>query len=152
MKSGQLKSAVGIGALLLEGIGDTMRVSLTGDPVEEIYCAREILAAAGLRKKAIEIVSCPTCGRTRVDLPRIAGEVEERLRPLAKEREDKGLRPLKVAVMGCAVNGPGEAREADLGVACGRGDGLLFRKGEKLHKVPEEEISDALIRLIQETE
>ncbi len=149
VRSGQIKSAVGIGALLLAGIGDTMRVSLTGDPVEEIRCAKEILAAAGLRKKAIEFVSCPTCGRTRVDLAAITEDLERRLLPLAERREREGKKPVTLAVMGCAVNGPGEAREADLGVACGQGEGLLFSKGEILCKVPEQEIASRLIQMLE---
>ena len=137
---GKVKSAAGIGALLLEGIGNTMRVSLTADPVEEIFFAKDILAAVGLRKETIEVVSCPTCGRTEVDLEAIATEVERRVLTLDKK--------CKIAVMGCAVNGPGEAREADFGVACGRGEGMLFMKGEVIKKVKEEDIVDELIRMV----
>lgn len=153
VNSGRMKSAVGIGALLLEGIGDTLRVSLTGDPVEEVRCAREILWAAGVRRRGIEMVSCPTCGRTRVDLAAIAAEVEARLAPIERQRELEGRAPITVAVMGCEVNGPGEAREADLGVACGKGRGLIFRKGKpESATVPESEIATALIKRLQEME
>ena len=141
---GRIKSAAGVGALLLAGIGDTMRISLTADPVEEVYFARELLAAVGLRKNGPNVVSCPTCGRTEVDLEKIATEVERRLADM-KETDDD----LTVAVMGCAVNGPGEAREADFGVACGKGEGLLFQKGEIVKKVKEEDIVDELMRLIR---
>ena len=141
---GRIKSAAGVGALLLAGIGDTMRISLTADPVEEVYFARELLAAVGLRRNGPNVVSCPTCGRTEVDLEKIATEVERRLADM-KETDDD----LTVAVMGCAVNGPGEAREADFGVACGKGEGLLFRKGEIVKKVKEEDIVDELMRLIK---
>lgn len=136
VRSGNIKSAVGLGLILHQGIGDTVRVSLTGDPVEEIGSARLILRTLGLRRGGIEVVSCPTCGRTRIDLIRLAGEVE-------RLAEDYPL-DIKVAVMGCAVNGPGEAREADLGIAGGAGEGLLFRKGEILRKVPEEGLLQAL--------
>ena len=139
-RMGLIKSAIGIGSLLQRGIGDTIRVSLTADPVEEVKAGIDILRALGLRKGP-ELVSCPTCGRTRIDLIRIAGEVEERLRSCTK--------PIKVAVMGCVVNGPGEAREADIGLAGGRGEGLLFRKGEILRKVPEEELVDELMKEIE---
>ncbi|MDA3937031.1 MAG: flavodoxin-dependent (E)-4-hydroxy-3-methylbut-2-enyl-diphosphate synthase [Actinomycetota bacterium] len=135
--SGTVKSAVGIGNLLAQGIGDTLRVSLTADPVEEIRVGWEILAALDIRRRGPELVSCPTCGRCEVDLIGIANEVELRLR----ERRT----PIKVAVMGCVVNGPGEARDADIGVAAGKGVGLLFAKGEPLRKVPESEIVDALM-------
>ena len=141
---GRIKSAAGVGALLLAGIGDTMRISLTADPVEEVYFARELLAAVGLRRNGPNVVSCPTCGRTEVDLEKIATEVERSLADM-KETDDD----LTVAVMGCAVNGPGEAREADFGVACGKGEGLLFQKGEIVKKVKEEDIVDELMRLIK---
>jgi len=143
---GKIKSAAGVGALLLAGIGDTMRISLTADPVEEVYFARELLAAVGLRKNGPNVVSCPTCGRTEVDLEKIATEVERRLADMY--RQDPAVGELNVAVMGCAVNGPGEAREADFGVACGRGEGLLFAKGEIIRKVKEEDIVDELMRLV----
>lgn len=136
-KSGLMKSAVGIGALLSEGIGDTIRVSLTADPVEEVYGAKEILKLLGLRKQGAQLVSCPTCGRTQINLIQIADEVERRIADIAK--------PIKVAVMGCAVNGPGEAREADIGVAGGHGEGLIFRQGKILRKVPEDRIVDELM-------
>ncbi|MGI6735714.1 MAG: flavodoxin-dependent (E)-4-hydroxy-3-methylbut-2-enyl-diphosphate synthase [Anaerovoracaceae bacterium] len=142
--SGMIKSAVGLGTLLLEGIGDTMRVSLTGDPLEEVLTARRILAAAGRRREEIEIISCPTCGRTRVDLLRILDEVERALAGVHPPRH------LRLAVMGCEVNGPGEAAAADLGVACGPGRGLLLRRGEPLHTVPEEEIAPALVQMVRE--
>jgi (E)-4-hydroxy-3-methylbut-2-enyl-diphosphate synthase len=149
MESGEIKSAIGIGALLLAGIGDTMRVSLTDDPVKEVLFARRILETTGLREKAIEVVSCPTCGRTEIDLIGLANEAEERLMPIAKKRAELGLRPLKVAVMGCAVNGPGESREADYGIAGGRGEGLVFSHGEILEKVEETRLVDRLIELVE---
>ena len=141
---GRIKSAAGVGALLLAGIGDTMRISLTADPVEEVYFARELLAAVGLRRNGPNVVACPTCGRTEVDLEKIATEVERRLSDMQEADDD-----FTVAVMGCAVNGPGEAREADFGVACGKGEGLLFQKGEIVKKVKEEDIVDELMRLIK---
>ena len=141
VRMGTLKSAVGIGGLLALGIGDTMRVSLSADPVEEVYAARDILKAAGIRREGAELVSCPTCGRTRIDLIALANEVEERLKEVDK--------PITVAVMGCVVNGPGEAREADVGIAGGDGVGLLFRKGEIVKKVPQAELVDELFRLIE---
>ena len=140
VRMGTLKSAVGIGGLLALGIGDTMRVSLSADPVEEVYAARDILKAAGVRREGPELVSCPTCGRTRIDLIALAGEVEERLKGVDK--------PITVAVMGCAVNGPGEASAADCGVAGGIGEGLLFRKGEIVKKVPQDQLVDELFALI----
>lgn len=139
-RMGVLKSAVGIGGLLALGIGDTIRVSLSADPVEEVYAAQDILRVVGLRKDAPELISCPTCGRTKIDLIGLAHEVEERLRTVRK--------PITVAVMGCVVNGPGEAREADVGIAGGDGVGLLFRKGEIVKKVPQAELVDELFRLI----
>ncbi|MDD4752837.1 MAG: flavodoxin-dependent (E)-4-hydroxy-3-methylbut-2-enyl-diphosphate synthase, partial [Desulfitobacteriaceae bacterium] len=138
-KRGSIKSAVGIGALLAQGIGDTIRVSLTGDPVEEIFVAKEILSALGLRKEGIEFISCPTCGRTKIDLVKIAAQVEDKL------SRYHITKPLTVAVMGCVVNGPGEAREADFGIAGGVGKGLLFKKGEIIAKLPEEKLVDALV-------
>ena len=137
MTAGNIKSAIGLALILNQGIGDTIRVSLTGDPVEEVKSAKLILKTLGLRKGGIEVVSCPTCGRTCIDLIGLAGKVEK----LAAEFDDLDL---KLAVMGCVVNGPGEAREADLGIAGGVGEGLLFRKGEILRKVPEDELLDAL--------
>lgn len=142
---GKVKSAAGIGALLLSGIGDTMRVSLTADPVEEVIFAKELLQSIGLRETGIDLVSCPTCGRTKVDLERIVNEVERKLELL----DD---RKLKLAVMGCVVNGPGEAKDADYGVACGDGKGAIFAKGNVLKTVAEHEIADELIRIIQEAE
>lgn len=146
VRTGLIKSAVGIGTLLAEGIGDTIRVSLTGDPLQEIPVAMEILRVLGFRKQGVELISCPTCGRTEVDLAALAEKVEtkiNRLPPLD--------RPLKVAVMGCVVNGPGEAREADFGIAGGGGGiGLLFRKGEIVGKLPEKELIAALLREIDE--
>ncbi len=137
---GVLKSAVGIGSLLCDGIGDTIRVSLTADPIREVYAAKDILKACGMGGGA-EIVSCPTCGRTKIDLISLANRVEEMLRNVDK--------PIKVAVMGCAVNGPGEAREADIGIAGGNGEGIIFRKGEILRKVPENMILDELKKEIE---
>lgn len=137
---GVLKSAVGIGSLLCDGIGDTIRVSLTADPIREVYAARDILKACGIGGGA-EIVSCPTCGRTKIDLISLTNRVEEMLRDVDK--------PIKVAVMGCAVNGPGEAREADIGIAGGNGEGIIFRKGEILRKVPEKMILDELKKEIE---
>jgi len=134
---GTVKSCIGIGAVLSRGIGDTIRVSLTDDPVEEVRVGRMILNAMGLRSDMVNVISCPTCGRTRVDLGRIAAEVESRLAGI--------IAPISVAVMGCEVNGPGEAREADYGVACGKGCGLLFRKGQPLRTVSEERIVDELV-------
>ena len=140
VRMGTLKSAVGIGGLLALGIGDTMRVSLSADPVEEVYAARDILKAAGIRKEGAELVSCPTCGRTRIDLISLAGEVEERLKTVDK--------PITVAVMGCVVNGPGEASAADCGIAGGVGEGLLFKKGQIIKKVPQDQLVDELFVLI----
>lgn len=136
-REGAIRSAIGIGTLLAEGIGDTLRVSLTADPVDEIQAAYSILKALGLRRRGPELISCPTCGRTSVDLIKIAGEVEERLKSVKA--------PLKVAVMGCAVNGPGEARHADVGMAGGKGEFLIFVHGEIIRKVPEAEAVDALM-------
>ena len=140
-RMGLLKSAVGIGGLLALGIGDTIRVSLSADPVEEVYAARDILRAAGLRRDGPELIACPTCGRTKIDLIGLANQVEERLKGVEK--------PITVAVMGCVVNGPGEAREADVGIAGGDGEGLLFRRGEIVKKVPQEALVDELFRLIE---
>ena len=137
---GMVKSAMGIGGLLCLGIGDTLRVTLTADPVEEIYAAKKILLAAGLRLKGPNIIACPTCGRTNIDLIPMAEEVERRLAGCRK--------PITVAVMGCAVNGPGEAAAADVGIAGGKGEGLLFRKGTILRKVPQDRLVDALLEEI----
>jgi len=134
--SGSVKSAVGLGIILNEGIGDTIRVSLSGDPLEEIKAAKLILRALGLRKGGIEVVSCPTCGRTQIDLIKLANQVETMVQEFPLD--------LKVAVMGCVVNGPGEAKEADLGIAGGKGEGLLIRRGEIIRKVPEGELLEAL--------
>lgn len=139
--SGAIKSAVGIGAILSQGIGDTIRVSLTGNPVEEVKCAKEILKSLQLRNFGIEFISCPTCGRTQIDLISIANEVEKKCLHINKN--------IKVAVMGCAVNGPGEAKEADIGIAGGRGYGLIFKKGEIFKKVKEEQLVDTLIEEIE---
>ncbi len=141
LKGGTVKSAVGIGALLAEGIGDTMRVSLTANPVEEIYAAYDIQKVLGMRKTGAEIVSCPTCGRTQLDLISIANEGEKRAANIDK--------PIKIAVMGCAVNGPGEAREADIGIAGGKGEGLIFKKGEIIKKVPQDSLVDELMKEIE---
>ena len=138
---GVLKSAIGIGGLLCQGIGDTIRVSLTADPVEEVVAAKRILQAIDMRRSGPNLISCPTCGRTKYDMIPIAHEVEQRLRDCTK--------PITVAVMGCAVNGPGEARNADVGIAGGDGEGLLFRKGEILYKVPQEHLVDALMAEIE---
>ena len=140
LKMGTLKSAVGIGGLLALGIGDTFRVTLTADPIEEIYVARDILKAVGLRREGPELIACPTCGRTKIDLIPLAQEVERRLESVHK--------PITVAVMGCAVNGPGEAAAADVGIAGGDGVGLLFRKGEIVRRVPQEALVEELFALI----
>ena len=134
--SGNIKSSIGLGILLYEGIGDTLRVSLTGDPIEEIRTGKLILKTLGLRKGGMEVVSCPTCGRTKIDLIKLAKETEEMVADFDLD--------LKVAVMGCAVNGPGEAKEADIGIAGGDGEGLLIKKGEIIKKVSEEKLLDTL--------
>lgn len=139
---GTVKSAVGIGCLIAEGIGDTLRVSLTGDPVEEVKAGREILKSLGLLKSGIELISCPTCGRCRINLIDIANKVEEKLESTNKN--------IKVAIMGCAVNGPGEAREADIGIAGGNGEALLFKKGKIVRKVPQDRIVEELLLEIEE--
>ncbi len=139
--SGTIKSAAGIGAILAMGIGDTIRVSLTGDPLEEVRVGKAILKDMGLRKSGVEFVSCPTCGRTSIDLIGLAKKVEQRCKNVNKD--------IKVAVMGCAVNGPGEAREADIGIAGGNGYGLIFKKGEILKKLPEDQLLDALMMEIE---
>lgn len=140
VRQGLIKSAMGIGALLLDGIGDTLRVSLTDDPVEEIYAAKDILKAAGLRRDGVDIVSCPTCGRTRIDLIGLVNQVDAALRDCKK--------PITVAVMGCVVNGPGEAREADIGIAGGDGCGMIFEKGVQVCKLPYDELLPELLRRI----
>ena len=142
VKMGLMKSAMGIGALLLDGIGDTIRVSLTDDPVEEVYAAKDILKAAGLRKEGVNIISCPTCGRTKIDLIGLVNQVDEALKNCEK--------PITVAVMGCIVNGPGEAREADIGIAGGDGCGMLFEKGQQIEKLPYAELLPALLKRIEE--
>ena len=138
--SGTIKSSVGLGILLADGIGDTLRVSLTGDTRDEVRVGYEILKCLGLRQRGVNFVSCPTCGRCQINLIKVAEEVERRLQGIDK--------PITVAVMGCAVNGPGEAREADVGIAGGKGEGLLFRHGEIIRKVPEDQLADALIEEI----
>jgi len=139
--SGTIKSSVGLGILLADGIGDTMRVSLTGDPLDEVRVGYEILKCLGLRQHGVNFVSCPTCGRCQINLIKVAEEVERRLQGVDKR--------ITVAVMGCAVNGPGEAREADVGIAGGKGEGLLFRNGEIVRKVPEDKLADALLEEIE---
>lgn len=140
--SGTIKSSIGIGALLCEGIGDTIRVSLTDSPIEEVKVGKEILKSCGLRSFGVEIIACPTCGRTNIDLIGLAKKAEEILLNINK--------PIKVAIMGCAVNGPGEAREADIGIAGGFGEGLIFKKGKILRKVPEDKLLEELIKEIEE--
>ncbi len=141
-RMGTIKSAIGIGGLLALGIGDTLRVSLSADPVEEVYTAKDILKALGMAANEPNLVSCPTCGRTRIDLIGLAHQVEDRLKEVHK--------PITVAVMGCVVNGPGEAAAADVGIAGGQGEGLLFRKGEIVKKVPQEQLVDELFTLIDQ--
>lgn len=142
-ETGRLKSGIGLGALLLEGIGDTMRVSLTADPLEEVKFAKDILYALGMRKDRVNLVSCPTCGRTSIDLVGLANKVEEAL------KREKINDPITVAIMGCVVNGPGEAKEADYGIAGGIGKGIIFSKGEVLETVEEEKLPDELIKIIK---
>ena len=139
-RMGIIKSAVGIGALLVDGIGDTIRVSLTDDPVEEVYAAKDILKSLDMGEKGVRFVSCPTCGRTKIDLIALANEAEQRLKNCKKD--------ITVAIMGCIVNGPGEAREADIGIAGGDGMGLVFKKGEIIAKVPEDKLIDVLVEEI----
>ena len=141
VRMGLMKSAMGIGALLLDGIGDTIRVSLTDDPVEEVYAAKDILKAAGLRKDGVNIISCPTCGRTQIDLIGLVNKVDEALKDCQK--------PITVAVMGCIVNGPGEAKEADIGIAGGDDCGMLFEKGKQIMKLPYDQLLDALLERIE---
>ena len=141
VRMGLMKSAMGIGALLLDGIGDTIRVSLTDDPVEEVYAAKDILKAAGLRKEGVNIISCPTCGRTQIDLIGLVNQVDEALKNCNK--------PITVAVMGCIVNGPGEAREADIGIAGGDDCGMLFEKGVQIEKLPYDQLLPALLKRIE---
>lgn len=138
---GSIRSAVGIGVLLSEGIGDTIRVSLTDDPIQEVRAGYEILKSLGLREHGVTIISCPTCGRTQIDIVKIAREVEAKLADVEK--------PIKVAVMGCIVNGPGEAKEADIGIAGGKGLGLLFKKGQKIRTIPEDELIDTLVNEVK---
>ncbi|MDR1754545.1 MAG: flavodoxin-dependent (E)-4-hydroxy-3-methylbut-2-enyl-diphosphate synthase [Eubacterium sp.] len=139
-RMGLIKSAVGIGSLLCDGIGDTIRVSLTADPEREIYAAKDILKAAGILKSGAEIISCPTCGRTKIDVVKLASQVEDALKDIEKS--------IKIAVMGCAVNGPGEAREADYGIAGGEGEGIIFKKGKVIKKVPEKKVLFELMNLV----
>lgn len=139
--AGTVKSAAGIGALLAQGIGDTLRVSLTGDPLEEVRCGKQILQSMSIRQFGVEFISCPTCGRTEIDLIELAKEVEKRCQHIRK--------PIKVAVMGCIVNGPGEAREADIGIAGGKGVGIIFKKGELIKRVPENQLLEALMEEIE---
>ena len=141
VRQGLIKSAMGIGALLLDGIGDTLRVSLTDDPVEEVYAAKDILKAAGLRKEGVDIISCPTCGRTRIDLIGLVNQVDAALKDCPK--------PITVAVMGCIVNGPGEAREADIGIAGGDGWGMIFEKGVQVDRLPYDQLLPALLERIE---
>lgn len=141
VRQGLIKSAMGIGALLMDGVGDTIRVSLTDDPVEEVYAAKDILKAAGLRKDGVNIISCPTCGRTRIDLIGLVNQVDQALKDCKK--------PITVAVMGCVVNGPGEAREADIGIAGGDGCGLIFEKGQAVEKLPYDALLPALLRRVE---
>jgi (E)-4-hydroxy-3-methylbut-2-enyl-diphosphate synthase len=142
VRQGLIKSAMGIGTLLLDGIGDTLRVSLTDDPVEEVYAAKDILKAAGLRRDGVDIISCPTCGRTRIDLIGLVNRVDVALKDCQK--------PITVAVMGCVVNGPGEAREADIGIAGGDGWGMIFEKGQQVAKLPYDELLPELLRRIEQ--
>lgn len=142
VRQGLIKSAMGIGTLLLDGIGDTLRVSLTDDPVEEVYAAKDILKAAGLRRDGVDIISCPTCGRTRIDLIGLVNRVDAALKDCQK--------PITVAVMGCVVNGPGEAREADIGIAGGDGWGMIFEKGQQVAKLPYDELLPELLRRIEQ--
>lgn len=140
-KLGIIKSSIGIGSLLLDGIGDTIRVSLTADPAEEIYAAHDILKTIGIEKKGVEFISCPTCGRTKINVINLAKKVEDKLQNLDKN--------IKIAIMGCAVNGPGEAKEADIGIAGGNGEGLIFKKGEIIRKVKEKDLVKELLREIE---
>ncbi|MCT4618654.1 MAG: flavodoxin-dependent (E)-4-hydroxy-3-methylbut-2-enyl-diphosphate synthase [Marinisporobacter sp.] len=140
IKGGTIKSCIGIGAMLLDGIGDTLRISLTGDPIEEVKLGKEILKSVGLRDFGINLISCPTCGRTQIDLIHLANRIENKLSTVNK--------PLTVAIMGCAVNGPGEAKDADIGIAGGKGSALLFKKGEIIRKIKEEDIEAVLLEEI----
>ena len=139
-----VKSSIGIGSLLLRGIGDTIRVSITGNPVDEVRVGNEILKSLGLRQSGIDLVSCPTCARTKVDLVGLVSRAEKEMTHLHKN--------LRTAIMGCPVNGPGEAKEADLGIACSKGSGVIFKKGKVLRQVPEEQLLDALLQEIEKTE
>ena len=147
-EEGVLKSTAALSALLLDGIGDTMRVSLTGDPVQEVVLANKIIRACGIKRSGIEFVSCPTCGRTQVDLAAIAEKVKILLAPVSEKLEKEG-KSIRVSVMGCVVNGPGEAGNSDFGIACGKNEGVLFRNGEVVEKLPEPVLADALVRLVE---
>ncbi|MCR5009540.1 MAG: flavodoxin-dependent (E)-4-hydroxy-3-methylbut-2-enyl-diphosphate synthase [Clostridia bacterium] len=147
-EEGMLKSTAALSALLLDGIGDTMRVSLTGDPVQEVILANKILRACGIKRPGIEFVSCPTCGRTQVDLAALAEKVKILLSPFSEKLEKEG-KSIRVSVMGCVVNGPGEAGNSDFGIACGKNEGVLFRNGKVVEKLPESMLADALVRLVE---
>ncbi|MFA5146113.1 MAG: flavodoxin-dependent (E)-4-hydroxy-3-methylbut-2-enyl-diphosphate synthase [Candidatus Omnitrophota bacterium] len=149
--SGIVKSSIGIGTLLLDGIGDTIRVSLTADPVDEVIAARRILSAVGLRRFGHDIISCPTCGRCQVDLGRIVRELERKLTAQSPKPKAHGPQPLTIAVMGCEVNGPGEAREADIGIAAGKGSGVLFRDGKILKRLKEKDFVKGILKLIAQS-
>lgn len=147
-EEGKIKSVAALSALLLDGIGDTMRVSLTGDPVQEVLLAKDILKACGIRRYGIDFVSCPTCGRTEVDLESIARRVKERLLPVS-ERLEKEKKFMRVSVMGCVVNGPGEARGSDYGIACGKGEGAVFRRGQVIKRLPEDALVEGLAEAVE---
>lgn len=149
IKSGNIKSSVGLGVLLYEGIGDTIRVSLTSNPVEEIFTAKKILESLNIRKNGIELISCPTCARTCINIERIANEIENRIIVDGLDKKVKRNKKYKVAIMGCVVNGPGEAKEADIGIAGGKGEAVLFRKGKIVKKIPENKICEVLIKEIK---
>lgn len=148
VRGGSIKSAIAIGSLLLEGIGNTMRVSLTGNPVNEVRLAYDILQNVGLRKKGINLISCPTCGRTKVDLEKLVNQIEEKIPEIDKIRDEKGLPPITVAIMGCEVNGPGEAKEADFGLAAGKGKIAIFAKGKVLKIVSEKDSFEEFFRIL----
>lgn len=151
-EAGKIKSAVGLGALLLSGVGDTVRVSLTGDPLEEVIAAKKILSAAGLRKEPIDLISCPTCGRTHTDLAAAVSRIEKSLAAVGEKRSSMGLPGLTVAVMGCEVNGPGEAREADIGAAFGKGRCILFSKGRIIKTINDRDITEEIVRMAENYE